>query len=71
MGEINFHGSFGAAHDHGGTIYLFFGQLLICKDILNKSLPIMTFAIAAHALSNKFLHTFSKYISFLILFKYE
>ena len=51
-------------------VYLFFGQFLICTDILNKSLPIMTFAIAAH-FQISFLHTFSKYISFLILFKYE
>ena len=51
-------------------VNLFFGQFLICTDILNKSLPIMTFAIAAH-FQISFLHTFSKYISFLILFKYE
>ncbi len=26
MGELNFHGSFGAAHDHGGTFSLIFDK---------------------------------------------
>ena len=55
------------------VLYIFFSDSYLLAriyNILNKSLPIMTFAIAAH-FQISFLHTFSKYISFLILFKYE
>jgi hypothetical protein len=41
MGELNFHGSFGAAHDHGGTFSFifdkefFFSFLIISKAVFD------------------------------------